>query len=240
MNKSVKSAFQSQQGSAFFYILLGVVLFGALAFTVSRGMRSQSTTTISAREADLMASDILDYAQKIEKGVNRVMQKSGMTEDQLSFENDLSTEVSYENTNCADEACLVFHSLGGAVTWQDPPEKATDYTWHFTDNQLITGYDGAGHAGVVLQLFGVDRILCETLNKHLDLNYADVPVHSGSLDATAFTGSYKAGEEITCDGGCEGAIAACIRLEGDYNAGGDNLGDGYLFYYGVYNLPGDF
>ena len=48
-----------ESGNAFLIVMLGIALFAALAFTVSRSMRSDNTSRLSQREAVLAAADIL-------------------------------------------------------------------------------------------------------------------------------------------------------------------------------------
>ena len=235
MNNLNKS---NQAGSAFFYILVAVVLFGSLAYMVSRDMRSQSTQILSQREAELMASDILDYAQKIEMSVNQVLEKDGMSESTLSFYNELTTISDYENTSCTSNECLVFHGNGGDLTWQNPPENAADMTWHFTNNHRIPNYDGTGHAGVVLHLPKVKALVCEKINQQLGHEFESIPEQSGSQDATSFMGSYQAGFEISCNEECDGFSKACYHVD-NYSIDGSSFGDAYVFYYGVYVFPSE-
>ena len=55
-NICAKVRCNSERGSMFFYIMLGVVLFATLAFTVSRGMRGSQTNAMSDRKDELAAS----------------------------------------------------------------------------------------------------------------------------------------------------------------------------------------
>ena len=126
----IKKPRDTQKGSAFFYILLGVVLFGTLAFTVSRGMRGQQTEAMSDRQAELAAADIIAYGQKIMRAVDKLRRK-GCSENEITFEDNNSiskktngTAFDYTNPNSpGDFSCHVFHESGGGVIPQLLPES---------------------------------------------------------------------------------------------------------------------
>lgn len=228
----------SQKGSVFFYVLLGVVLFATLAFTVSRSMRGQATNSMTDRQAELVASDIISYAQAVERAVGRVL-RNGFSESEISFyspQADTTFSGSrYLNNNCTVDECLVFNSKGGGVKWQNPPQNAADYSWHFTHNHRIPSYGGTGHAGVVMHLVGVNQTLCEILNKKLGHDFSSIPVFSSTADSSGFTGNFAPGKYIGCSGSlCAGKTSMCLQYSPAYSG---SLGEQYVFYHGVYVMP---
>ena len=62
----------SERGNVFIFILLGLVLFAALSFTVARGFRSDTTSQMTDRQAELLATEIITYGQQMERTVNRL------------------------------------------------------------------------------------------------------------------------------------------------------------------------
>ena len=136
---------RSERGSAFFYILLGVVLFGTLAFTVSRGMRGQQTSAMSERQAELAVSELLDYAQKIEHTVNR-LRRNGCSENEISFDN--SFAAGYSNANSpVDNSCHIFHQNGGGINYKTP-----------NGNSLDQSQQGVGIHYGVYQFHGLSQV----------------------------------------------------------------------------------
>jgi len=227
----------AERGNVFMFILLGVVLFAALSFTVARGFRSDTTSSMSEREAELAASEILDYAQRMQRAVSRVL-RNGVSENQISFENSQSP-VTYPNSNCTNDQCLIFHPDGGGMKWQEPPEGASDFSWNITANHKIPGYGGTGHAGLVLHLPEIDERLCETLNRRLGHDFSSIPECSTNLPASRFiNGVFNSGAFVNCDANeCREVTSACIYVSADYTVqGGINLGDSYVFYSGIYVL----
>ncbi len=119
----------SEKGSVFFYIILAIVLFATLAFTVSRGMRGKQTSAMSERKAEIIASDILSYTQKLSQTVDR-LRRNGCSESELSFSYDSDGDNNYQdsgdtyyNANAlTDLSCHVFHPLGGNIKFIKIPE----------------------------------------------------------------------------------------------------------------------
>jgi hypothetical protein len=90
MTKNNNSNRNNESGNAFIIVMVGVVMFVALSFTVSKGMRSDNTNKLSVREIELAASDILNYASQMERAINR-MRRNGISETELDFSNTVDT-----------------------------------------------------------------------------------------------------------------------------------------------------
>ncbi len=118
-----------EKGSAFFYIILAIVLFATLAFTVSRGMRGKQTDAMSERKAEIIASDILGYTQKISQNVDR-LRRNNCSESELSFSYDSdgdgnyqdSDDIYYNANSPSDLSCHIFHPSGGNIKPMKIPE----------------------------------------------------------------------------------------------------------------------
>lgn len=161
MNKT-----RRESGNIFFIILIAVVLFSALAFTFSRGIQ-KGGESISQRRADLAASDILSYAQRVERGVQRIIGER-IPEKMISFEND--NFFGYANPDCTDDSCRVFKPAGGGVSWQNPPADVNNgepYT--FVKNRVgsddgTTRQIGTDAIDLVI-LLPVKPAICDAINK---------------------------------------------------------------------------
>lgn len=209
----------SQSGNAFMMVLIGVILFGALAFTFARSGR-QGISNVSAREADITAGDILSYARHIEQGISR-MRVKGVSESDLDF---LGAGAAYDNAGCAIPKCEVFNPAGGQQAWQDPPGKANDGSaWAFTGNVNVAGIgkDAADDASADLVMFlpNVNPAVCVNINNKLGItNPADAPPSStGGVDYSAkYTGTFAAGNALSA-AEIDGKSAACYEDGGSYH-----------------------
>lgn len=206
-----KKSRKSESGNVFLFILIGIVMFAALSFTMSRGFRSEGTSKLSKRQAELAASEIMTYIQRIDRGITRIRQKN-------ISENDISLEFDGNFVNSACDGapdpsfptCQVFNAQGGRVAAQEPPQNANDGTsWHFTGRTCIgdigtgaTGCnsDGLSNEELILVLRNLDQDVCEAINTKL--NITGIPADSGGgFSATAFTGTFSDNTELIIAGG---------------------------------------
>lgn len=203
----------NQSGNVFFIILIGIVMFAALMFTFSRGVR-QSTEGMSGREAELAASDIVTYGQKVQRGVDRILAR-GISEADLSFANDV--DLNYVNPDCSgNNACLVFHPEGGAVKWQNPPNNV-NYTSasYFIGPNRVSSADGTTkdvgtNARDLVIMLPVDAAVCDAVNaitskQTVWANGSTANISTefiGNYDAAAGTGISKANDAIQPTTGC--------------------------------------
>lgn len=205
------------------FIMLGVALFGALAFVISRGFRSDTTAAMTDRKAELLAVDVLGYAQRLERAVGK-MQRSGVSESDISFDNTI--DAGYGHTPDEPAEHDVFNAAGGGLGRQNPPSDSNDGSaWHFTGSTCIadigkgaTGCDGntVSDEELIAVLPNINPSVCEVIDKKLGIG--NIPSNSGdAYSSTKFIGTYADGAEII--------------LGDSYNAACYSDGVNYHFYY---------
>lgn len=208
----------SERGNVFIFILLGIVLFAALSFTISKGFRSQTTDTMSNRDAQLAASDIMDFAQSVERGINRLRRKA-VSESDLSFDNDVI--AGYAHSTPQPDNHHVFDTAGAGVTWRNPPAGANNGDWIITGASCVTDLNNGGsgcdtdgnvrNEELLIVLPNVDQTVCEALNEKL--NIAGVPANSREVHSTTpYRGAFTNSAEITVAGGPFSAV--CYSISG--------------------------
>lgn len=197
---------QRERGNVFLFILLGIVLFAALSFTMSRGMRSEGTERINDRRADLAATEVLTFVQRVERGVNR-LRRNGVSENGISF--DLPSTANYDHGQ--PDSNKVFHAAGGSISFAAPPENANDGTiWLFTGETCIPDI-GSGAAGcgsdtvsneeLLMVLPNVDVAVCEEINSRLNITGIPAETDNDAPSTAEYVGAFADGIEINLLGG---------------------------------------
>jgi len=189
---------ERQSGNVFIIILVGIALFAALSMVVSRSMQSSSSTKMSERELDLIASEILDYGQTLARAVDRVRRK-GCSENDISFANDIVS--GYEHTPVVEDKCRVFHPDGGGASWRSPPSRVSDGSeWSFYANRVgsFNGVEnfGTSNPDLVVLLKNFDRGVCEFINNKVNQSLSDIwesggAHNGGGVIDTIFVGDYN-------------------------------------------------
>ena len=221
----------AERGNIFFYILLGIVLFSALAYAVSRNRIGN--TGVSDQKAKLYASEIISYANQVNDAVNRLRLR-GCKENEISFEN--STSSLYPNSNApTDKSCHVFGSSIGNLSFTSFPAEAFGpccsgnittslyrypFFSGFAEVYLIGTSGVSGGNGTVstadlkLIVFEINKNVCMKINEQLGVTSAGTapPTTCGtatnSLISAPFTGTYLAGSGCTAK---NGFLSACMN-----------------------------
>lgn len=189
----------TQHGNVMLYILLCVVLFAALGFALSRS--SVGSKDISDQKADLIASEIIDYAAQIRQAITKLKLR-GCSDTQISFEN--TTDTGYANANSpssGDRSCWVFDTNGGGMTYK----SFTEYNVYYAiiGNSSMNGIgpgttatDKYGKADLYLMASlsnDAGKKLCEAFNKVLgNTDLVPLPSTTYLMGSPRFTGTFGA------------------------------------------------
>lgn len=181
----------SEAGNVFLFILIGIVLFATISFVMSRGFRSEGTSGISARQADLMATRIIDYSSKLQSGVDRAL-RNGCSEQELNF---LEVYTITNPTAPPDGKCNIFQRHGGPVKFWDTLNERSNMlaieeapTASYYQRQFFIGgpmrHAGAGDGNTVdliMFLPDIADALCISINRQLGI----VATNGSIPDSTA-------------------------------------------------------
>ena len=180
-----------QRGIAIGPILYIVAILAVLVSAIAAGSGSFNGDT-SAVKAKAQASAILEYANEVKLGVDRVLGK-GCTDTEISFENPIVS--GYVNPNApSDKSCHVFDVNGGGIVWKNPDDNIysaikTGYTngyWIYHGNSCVggvgsasSGYQGGPSAGcrsdsspasLVMVTHDIKPSVCNALNTMLGVD----------------------------------------------------------------------
>lgn len=186
-----------ERGNALFFILLAIVLLGAITFLLTR---SGSTVDQSGdiEQNRIRASQVLRYAKSIESAVQKMMQIRNVSERDISFQNP-TTATDYTNANCTSTDCRIFHQDGAGLVYRDPPSGANDGSeWIFTGaNNVGTSAGPVGTSGartgndLIMLMPNASASLCIQINRELGVGTAGtLPDETTGIATTAFTGTY--------------------------------------------------
>lgn len=222
-----------EHGNALWFILVAIVLLGALTVLVTRSSSDVDQSGDFERK-QIMASQLLRYAKGIEEAV-RSMQSRGVSERDISFDN--TVVAGYAHTPAAPDDHQIFGN-GGGQTYQVPSTEWLDRNqsanagyrqWLFTgklgvaDNSSSTA---PRDTSLVMILPYVSREMCIALNRMMrhDGFTGDTPLEDNTSILADIVGLDKFNGEATdyvlvtrIDGGgtaanyLSGKHAGCVR-----------------------------
>jgi len=195
---------KNESGNVFMFILIGVALFAALGYSVAKGFRSDTSSTLTKKQVELAADDILTYAQKVSRTVDR-LRRNGCSESEISFENPVVSGYAFTTR----DKCKVFDTAGGGLTWKDF-DKVYDLSKNYhvsgTQNMVFHGENGLASIGdpskneLIMYVPAIKEDVCFTLNKKLGLGYNTIDGAGISLGSLKFNGTYSPVNRRICDG----------------------------------------
>jgi type II secretory pathway pseudopilin PulG len=223
----------SEKGNVLWFILVGIVLLGALTLILSRSGSSVDQSA-DVEQLRVRAAQIMRYAKGIETAIDQ-MKIRGVSENDISFQNTVTT-TDYTNARCTSVECRLFDPGGAGMAYQPPPPGTNDGSdWIFTgDNNIGSASDPIGTQGagtgndLIMLLPDMSEALCIQINRDLDVGSpGELPVDNGGVDISPFQGQYAAAlREIDADPS---------MLLGGHNAGCfiDDTDDTLYFYFVV-------
>lgn len=230
-----------QRGIVIGPILFLIAIIGVLAAAIAAGAGS-FTGSSSKSGAKVLASAIIDYANTVQIGVDRVL-ANGCDETEISFENPIIS--GYTNPNApADKSCHVFDLNGGGIVWKNP---ATDIfsaiktgpsngLWVYRGDLCVGGVGSATRqyysqggtcrsdaspTSLVMVTHDIKPSVCDALNTMLGVEL----LSSGHNDSSGvwvnalsyFKGSYTKDATGGYDARATiGKRAGCARVNGGY------------------------
>ena len=229
-----------ESGNVFAIVMIGVVLFGALMYTFSRSAK-QGDGNLTRKKVEVIASDILAYAQRLERGVARVMTHS-CSENFISFETEAVPDYPANADAPTDLSCHVFAPAGGGMS----PLQETSFDISGLDirpsgGSALSGIgthdpgDPAGHQDLVVWFSGLTLELCQELNRRMNFTAA--------IPTVADVQAWEFGQELIVDqhfgntnldlGALSGSNGGCVNRNGA-PSNAFHLAEGYNFYYVLY------
>ena len=226
----------SENGNALWFILVAIVLLGALTILLSRSGSSVNQSG-DVEQMRIKASNVLRYAKGIESAIEQ-MKLNGISENEISFQNP-TTATNYTNGSCDTAAdqhfpeCKIFDVGGAGQTYLAPPPGSNDGSeWIFTGANNVAGAGtSAALTGndLVMLLPNADTALCLQINRDLDVDSSgEIPVDADAAALGAFTGTFA--NTLTV---LDGNGSAPLELDG-HGAGcftDSSVGNVTYFYY---------
>lgn len=196
----------NERGNVLWFIMIGIALLAAITMVISRGSSSVDQAG-DYEQNSVQASQLMRYAKSIETAVQE-MKLNGISENDISFENSLTT-TDYTNSNCGISDCLLFYVDGAGLEYRNFSSlQSTAGDWIFTGANNVgttanpVGTTAASSGNDLLMLLpNVKSAVCTHINRTLGVGTAGtLPTETTGIATTAFTGAYAGGGPTILDG----------------------------------------
>lgn len=176
MHMSPSSLLEQEGGNVLIFILLAIVLIGALTAAIQS--TSNHTANIDKETVILRLTEAQRTASEISRAVTYIMQ-NGKSESDIRFSSP-DADVEYGDLDAdTDKTDQVFHRDGGAAIYPAPPSDINDGSqWEFYGNTSLPAV-GTDAPELIAVLPNVTQAFCTAINS--SLGYSSVqPEDSGT------------------------------------------------------------
>ncbi|MGH1375155.1 MAG: hypothetical protein ACRBCK_02300 [Alphaproteobacteria bacterium] len=199
----------SQNGNALIYVLIAIVLFAALGFTLTRQVQNTGTREIDRAEIDLYALQLITYSAQATSSIEQ-MRFSGSDADDLIF-----VQPAESGYSSAPHIHKVFHPQGGGLNPQTLPADtvlqvaATPPAGWYLGRFNNVEWTPTNAQDVILSAYQISRPLCETINQRITGN-TSIPALSGSMSTFLVDSGTNSDLNIANCAACEGYVSLCV------------------------------
>ena len=210
-----------QNGNAVIFVLLGIVLFGLLSYTLINSAK-MGQGNLTKHQANLAAQEIIAYAQVVEQAYNKLRQR-GCSETEISFYSDAITYGTFRKNLYnhpqapTDRRCHIFYPEGGNITYIQTPSNIEQVSnvkaffpsavlsteelaaYHFIMRGQVQGLGNDNQNDLFVGLVYLKKEVCEAINQQL---LGNPTIYSGRLGE--LNDVYR--NPFTLDGGNDGAV----------------------------------
>ncbi len=231
-------------------IIISLIIIVLLGFLTAMLMRSSSKTVdnFDIEQANIAAAKLMRMAQTYETAVARLMAQNGCAENDLNFDNTV-TSVDFSHTPApADTNCDLFNVNGAGMKYAAVAEQLLDDTksgnadfgeFYFSGMQCISGIANgdettactADSVELVLFVKYLRLAACKEINRINSIDdaaTADLIPDAGLDVTTPFAGDYAAGTPIKIGDAATGAPLV-KHATGCFKDGSGTAG--YTFYH---------
>ncbi len=160
-----------QSGNVLFLILITVALFAALAYAVSQSARS-GNSDVSAEKMELTFHEIQNAVNAHRMAITRMV-AGGVPVFTLDARS--GTKYTAQNSNCASDACRVYHPQGGGLLWYDfeqlHPNLSATKSGGISSGPRLTWVAWQGtEARDIVYLIPITESFCNFINEKLQIH----------------------------------------------------------------------
>lgn len=199
-----------EKGNALIYVLIAIVLFAALNFSLSGQSTSSNTKDLDDAHAELYADQLLAFASQAKTAIDQMI-ITGSSIDDLDFT--LPSEAGF---NTAPHIHKVFHPAGGGLSLANLPDDAKQEVsnvpvagWYLGRFNNVE-WTKSTAMDVILTAYQINKKICEAINKKV-LGTPTIPAVTGEMRNYFLERAGNVDFEISDCADCEGFSSLCVR-----------------------------
>ncbi|MFP4313127.1 MAG: hypothetical protein ACLFR0_02260 [Alphaproteobacteria bacterium] len=166
---------EKERGNALVYVLIAIVLFAALSFTLSRNTDTSEAGGLEEDRAEIYASQIISYAAQAKSVIDQ-MEAQGVFIEEVDFT--LPNDPNFDTNNPVAPIYKVYHPQGGGLNLGTLNDVLIDDSNITTPADPAPGWymgrfnnvewSASNNTDIILVAYGINPTLCRILNEKID------------------------------------------------------------------------
>jgi hypothetical protein len=204
---------QNMRGSALIIILIGIALFGFLAFAIGQS-RKGSKAIMTTEEGRLMATEIVQYGNDIRLAVDKLVSLEMANSDATGLYFAASGANAAYGVAGAHAEAEVFNDAGGALTYRAPPQDACDTACVYDfSGQFAIDNIGTASADLVMTIVNLSAATCDKINAIQKTGFTSIPTED-AVALARFDGTTYGASSVSIGGTMAGLKSFCYQESG--------------------------
>lgn len=178
---------KNESGNALIYVLIAIVLFAALSFTLGRQTDSGEADILPREKANLYAVQLMSYSAQVKSVVDQML-FSGTNVDDLSYI--LPSDSAFEDVPPAAGAVSniykIYHPAGGGLIPSSIPDEAqgtaasTPASGFYLGQFTHIEWTASTADEIILTAYNINQSVCEEINETVT-GSTDIPTTTQPL-----------------------------------------------------------
>ncbi len=222
----------TESGNALIYVLIAIVLFAALNFTLTRQTDTGETGVLSEDKAELYATQLISYSAQTKSAVDQML-FTGIDIDDLDFTD--PSAAGFSTGTQSDRIKRIFHPEGGGLTKGRLDDAVTTSAisdpvsgWYIGRFNNVE-WTSSSADDVILVAYQIKEEVCALINEKIT-GSSTIPTMGDSIKETMIDDSLYTGTNVdfTTDtggspicGDCDEMASLCVENQAQ---------DAYAFY----------
>jgi hypothetical protein len=199
------------------YVLIAVMLFGALSFMLTKQMDGNNTTNSLKQGTDrLKAEELINYTTAVHSAIEQMTVMLNILPNQINFIKPAEAGFTTE-----PHSAKLYHPAGGGITPMNPKAEifksgSAQRGWVHQQGTNVE-WTASISSDVILTFLDLDDAICREINKRL---YKDSSIPTTTIDSSAMLingGADDADLTLASCPSCNQRPSYCVK-----DAAGDN------------------
>jgi hypothetical protein len=208
-----------ESGNVLIYVLIGIILIGALTVTLSRQANQADSENLDKETIQFNVLQLMEYAQSMQNVVSQ-MEMTGTTFSTI----DIVNPTSNTPYTTAPHIHKIYHPQGGGMTYKTADDYSSGVFLSTTDGWQLNNANNvewteSSADDLILTAMDINEDICNGINAKIRDDISTPPVSTATIDDLFLEGATTDLTATNC-ADCEGYQTLCLE---------DSAGD-YAFY----------